>query len=83
MEISSVLLLIIGSFKKPRRLGRRQRDFKLLLSLSYSNCFTIFSSCLCCTIWAKYAITRLVRTDLRQRERRKESLLFVHFVVKT
>ena len=46
-------------------------------------CFAMFPSCLCCTIWAKYAKTRLVCTDLKQRERRKNSLLFVYVVVKT
>ena len=39
------------------------------ISLSCLKCLT---SCLCCTIWAKYAITRLVRTDLKQREREGE-----------
>ena len=41
------------------------------------------SSSLCCRIWAKYASNRLVCTDLKQRERRKDSMLFVHVVVKT
>ena len=42
------------------------------ISLSYSKCLTMFPSRLCCAIWAKCPITRLVRTDLKQRERRKD-----------
>ena len=73
----------IREFKKPRRLRLQTVSSLQSMSLSYSKCFTIFSSCLRCTIWAKYAITRLVSTDLEQRERRKDSPLFVHVVVKT
>ena len=51
-----------------------------IISLSYPKRFTMFPPCLFSTIWEKYAITRLVRTDLKQRERRKDSLLFVHVV---
>ena len=49
------------------------------ISLSCLKCLT---SCLCCTIWAKYAITRLVRTDLKQRERRRDSLLMMKWYMK-
>ena len=31
----------------------------------------MFPSCLCCTIWTKYAITTLVRTRLKQRDRKQ------------
>ena len=40
-------------------------------------CFTMFPSCLCCTIWAKYPITRLVSKDLKQRELEKERFTVV------
>ena len=71
-------LLHTREFKKPRRLRWRKRHFKLLVCAS-----RCFQPCLCCTVWAKYAITRLVCKDLKQRQRRKDSLLFVHIVVKT
>ena len=48
------------------------------ISLTYFKCFTIFPSCICCTILAKCPLTRLIRKDLKLRERRKESLSFVY-----
>ena len=53
-----------------------------MVNRTHPKCFAMFPSCLCCTIWANYATSRLLCTGLKQRERRQDSLLFVHVVVK-